>query len=297
MNDESMQVLWEVLQRTESDIPWSEMEALGDALAARPDLIDRFLTAYDEARETVLEKTCYVHLYVPAVFALAAPKLDERRRLEIGEALIARLIEAGEQDDHLMMEVLVGACGAMGPVILPLIFGVVIDEAASSAAWCQLWGLTKLAAGSEQSLRGQVVAACVSLLERVGRDEVESELGIEAAWTLVSLKRIEHLELLRRMELKSRWTLAYCDYNSARRALEQGQENPFPQELWELPVRDWFAPRWQRMRDWLVMRDSGVRNWEALQASYAAEPSASRIPIAELPPRTGRKDSRYAAVR
>ena len=174
---------------------------------------------------------------------------------------------------------------------------VVIDEAASSAAWCQLWGLTKLAAGSEQSLRGQVVAACVSLLERVGRDEVESELGIEAAWTLVSLKRIEHLELLRRVELKSRWTLAYCDYNSARRALEQGQENPFPQELWELPVRDWFAPRWQRTRDWLVMRDSGVRNWEALQASYAAEPSASRIPIAELPPRTGRKDSRYAAVR
>ena len=71
---------------------------------------------------------------------------------------------------------------------------------------------------------------------------------------------------------------------------------PLPQELWELPVRDWFEPRWQRTRDWLVMRDSGTRNWEALQATYSAEPFAARIPIVEHSPKSGRKDIRYATV-
>ncbi len=52
----------------------------------------------------------------------------------------------------------------MGPVILPLVFGVVIDETASSGAWDQLWGLTKLAVGSDasparQSRRGVCLAA------------------------------------------------------------------------------------------------------------------------------------------
>ena len=32
--------LWDALQRTEGDIPWSAMEAFAEALAAEPDLID-----------------------------------------------------------------------------------------------------------------------------------------------------------------------------------------------------------------------------------------------------------------
>lgn len=297
MNDESVQWLWDALQRTEGDIPWSAMGAFAEALAAEPDLIDSLIHAYDQAREAVHERACYVHLYVPAIFALAAPRLDDRRRQEIGESLIARLVEAEEQDDHLMAEVLVAACGAMGPVILPLVFGVVIDEAASSSAWDQLWGLTKLAVGSDPALRDRVVAACVSLLERVASDEVECERGVEAAWTLASLGRIEHVDLLRRLELQSRWTLAYIDYSDARQALEEHRDSPLPQELWELPVRDWFEPRWQRTRDWLVMRDCGARNWEALQATYAAEPFAAPIPIVEQSSKPGRKEPRFAAMR
>jgi hypothetical protein len=297
VNDESVQWLWDALQRTEGDIPWSAMGAFAEALAAEPDLIDSLIHAYDQAREAVHERACYVHLYVPAIFALAAPRLDDRRRQEIGESLIARLVEAEEQDDHLMAEVLVAACGAMGPVILPLVFGVVIDEAASSSAWDQLWGLTKLAVGSDPALRDRVVAACVSLLERVASDEVECERGVEAAWTLASLGRIEHVDLLRRLELQSRWTLAYIDYSDARQALEEHRDSPLPQELWELPVRDWFEPRWQRTRDWLVMRDCGARNWEALQATYAAEPFAAPIPIVEQSSKPGRKEPRFAAMR
>ena len=161
MNDGFVQLPWDVLWRAEGDIPWSAMGVFAEALASQPDLIDPLFNAYDEAREAVHERTCYVHLYVPAIFALAAPKLDDRRRQEIGESLIARLVEASERDDHLMMEVLVAACGAMGPAILPLVFGVVIDETASSSAWGQLWGLTKLAVGSDAALRDAVVAACV----------------------------------------------------------------------------------------------------------------------------------------
>lgn len=297
MNDESVQLLWHALQSTESDIPWSAMEGFAEALAAEPGLIDSLLNAYDQAREAVHERACYVHLYVPAILAMAAPKLDDRQRLEIGEWLIARLVEAGEQDDHLMTEVLVAACGAMGPVILPLVFGVVIDEAASSSAWDHLWGLTKLAAGSDSGLRDTVVAACVALLERVGRDEIEYELGVEAAWTLVSLRRAEHIGLLRHVEHRSRWTLVHTAYSDARQALEERRDSPFPRELWELSVRDWFEPRWRRTRDWLTMRECGARNWEALQATYAAEPFAAPTPIVAYSPKSPRKDPRYAAMR
>jgi hypothetical protein len=292
-----VQLFWDALHRIDGDIPWSAMGAFAEALAAEPDLIDSLFHAYDEARDAVHERASYVHLYVPAIFALAAPKLDERRRQEIGESLIARLVEAGEQDDHLMTEVLVAACGAMGPVILPLVFGVVIDEAASSSAWDQLWGLTKLAVGSDATLRSKVVAACVSLLDQVGRDEIECERGVDAARTLASLGQVEHVDLLRRLELRSRWTLAYADYSGARKTLEEHQDSPLPQELWELPVRDWFEPRWQRTRDWLVMRDCGARNWEALQATYAAEPFASPIPIVACLPKSGHKEPRFAAIR
>jgi len=297
VNDETLQSFWDALERTEGEIPWSALGAFADALVDEPRLIDQLLNAYDEAREIVQERTCYVHLYVPAIFALAAPRLEDSRRQEIGESLIARLVEAGEQDDLLMTEILVAACGAMGPIILPLVFGVVIEETASSIAWDQLWGLTKLAVGSDPALRDTVVAACVSLLERIDSDEIECERGVEAARTLASLGQAEHVDLLRRLELQSRWTLAYADYSGARRALEEHRDSPLPQELWELPVRTWFSPRWQRTRDWLIMRDCGTRNWEALQATYATEPFASRIPIVEQPPRSGRKELRFAAIR
>jgi hypothetical protein len=297
VNDESVPVLWDAIRRTDGDIPWSALEAFAEALVARPDLIGDLFHAYDDAREAVQDRACYVHLYVPAILALAAPGLDERCRQEIGESLIARLVAAGEQDDHLIMEILVAACGAMGPVVLPLVFGVVIDETASSAAWDQLWGLTKLAVGSDPAVRGQVAAACVALLERVRREEVEYELGVEAARTLASLGLIEHVGLLGRLERQSRWTLAHGDYSDARRVLEEQRVSCFPQELWELPVREWLEPRWQRTRDWLVMRDSGWRNWEALQATYAAEPFAAPVPIVACAPQSGRKEPRYVAVR
>lgn len=65
MNDESVQLLWDALQSNEGDIPWSAMGAFADALAAEPGLIDSLLNAYDEAREAVHERACYVHLYSP----------------------------------------------------------------------------------------------------------------------------------------------------------------------------------------------------------------------------------------
>jgi len=297
VNDEFVHLPWDALWRTEGDIPWSAMGVFAEAVAAEPGLIDPLFNAYEEARETLDERACCVHLYVPVIFAQAAPRLDDQRRMEISEWLIARLVEAGEQEDHLMAEVLTAACGAMGPAILPLVFGVVIDEPVSPGTWDLLWGLTKLAIGSDAALRDEVVAACVSLLERIDSDEIECERGVEAARTLASLGRIEHVDLLRRLELQSRWTLAHGDYSGARRALEEHRDSPLPQELWELPVRDWFEPRWQRTRDWLVMRDCGTRNWEALQATYTAEPFASRIPIVEQAPRMSRRESRCLAIR
>ena len=73
-------------------------------------------------------------LYVPAIFALAAPKLDEDRRRTIGEFLVKKLAEAGRKDDDLTMEVLVDASGYMGPVIVPAVLDAIAAEPDSRGA-------------------------------------------------------------------------------------------------------------------------------------------------------------------
>jgi len=65
---------------------------------------------------------------VPAIFALAAPKLDDRKRCYVAGFLLEKLSEAGQQDDDLLMEVLQAACGSLGPVILPQVLDTISKE-------------------------------------------------------------------------------------------------------------------------------------------------------------------------
>ena len=128
MDDRFSQLPWAELWHTQGEIPWSALEAFADAVATEPDLPEELFKTYEQARETSRDKTCYADLYVPAIFALAAPKLDGDRRRKIGEFLVKKLAEAGRDDDDLMMEVLAAASGSMGPIIVPTVLDTIAAE-------------------------------------------------------------------------------------------------------------------------------------------------------------------------
>ena len=257
MDDRLSGLPWDELWRAEGEIPWSAMEAFADAVATEPDLTEELFNVYEQARGIWLAKVCYADLYVPAIFALAAPKLDEDRRRRIGEFLVKKLAEAGKDDDDLMMEVMVTASGSMGPVTVPAVLAAIAAEPDSHGAWFHLWGLTALAAVTEETaVRDLTVQACVRLLDRADRGEVEAHIGIEAAHTLGLLGRTEYTELLKRLSEKCGPLFGCADFEAAVELLNGSADRYEWPETWDEPVHEWFEPRWRMARDWFAKRSA-----------------------------------------
>jgi hypothetical protein len=255
MDNKLPQLPWQELWRAQGEIPWLALETFADAVVAEPGLADELFKTYEQARGVEPTGTCYADLYVPAIFALAAPRLDEDRRRIIGEFLVKKLAEAGEDDDDVMMEVLTGASGSTGPVIVLAVLDAIAAESGAEGAWFHLWNLTALAARAEDPfVRDQTVRACVGLLERADRGEIRPDEGMEAAHTLASLGRTEYAKLLERLGAKCGPFLGRADYEEAVRLLKGSADREERRQAWEEPVRDWFEPRWQTMRDWFARR-------------------------------------------
>ena len=72
MNSESSQLPWDEVQRTEGGVPWPALHAIADAVVADREVTRQLFEVYDQAYEAV-DYTAYADLYVPAIFALAAP--------------------------------------------------------------------------------------------------------------------------------------------------------------------------------------------------------------------------------
>jgi len=257
MGDRFSQLPWAELWHTQGEIPWSVLQAFADGVAAEPDLATELFATYERAREVSLDKTCYTDLYVPAIFALAAPKLDEDRRRMIGEFLVKKLAEAGRDDDDFMMEVLLRASGSMGPVIVPTVLDAIAAEPDPKGAWFHLWGLTALAASTrETAVRDRVAQACAELLERADRGEADPDDGIEAAHTLGSLGRAEYLELLKRLSEKCDAFSGRGDYEEAIVWLRDPAARDDWPPAWEEPVEEWLEPSCRVARDWFARRDA-----------------------------------------
>jgi ketosteroid isomerase-like protein len=136
----------------EGDLPWPALETFADAVVADPNLARELFAEYDRAWQAVDVPT-YVDLYVPAIFALAAPKLGEEQRREIGSFLVDKLIEASIEEADLTEEALLAASGSMGPVILPKVLDALesMTDDEDSVAWSRCWNLTALAAKTEDA--------------------------------------------------------------------------------------------------------------------------------------------------
>ncbi len=296
MDANASQLPWDRLQHQEGGIPWPALRTFAEAVVHDTSVVQGLFDLYEQAHKTALTKTNYGDLYVPAIFALAAPKLDDEQRRTVGTFLIDKLVAAGRDDGDLGPEVLTAAAGAMGPAILPALLDAIGAEPDPHGAWLWLWDLTLLAAQSDdQLLRERVIRACVELLERAERDEIESWEATHAAWTLGMLKCTEYTELLERMTEKTGNWFEVGDYEDALRLLQGCLEfTPMP-ELWERPVEEWLQYRWKIARDWYAHRqekieealDRDLNPLDMLATRFVASPIARSLPIELLP------DARY----
>ena len=292
MNTDSSELPWNALQHKGDGIPWPALRTFAEAVTSQPRVAQELFEVYEGTHKVALTETCYADLYVPAIFALAAPKLGDRMRCEIGAFLIEKLVAAGRDDDDLGLEVLTGAAGTMGPSVLPAVLDAISRESDPYGAWLFLWDLTLLAAETDdQALRDRVVRACVDLLERTERGETETWEATHAAWTLGKLKCTEYTDLVRRLTKKTAGWFEVGDYQDALKLLEGRLDYTPPKELWEEPVEEWLKSQWKFARDWYAQRetDAGAAldrdlSFDRPQPTEFAPP----IPIVESTPKVGR---------
>ena len=257
MEDKLAQLPWDALKHTEGDIPWSALYKFAAAVVVDPSVVDALIELYEQTLESGYDQEHYEEFYVPAIFALAAPQLSDERRSEIGDFLVEKLVEAGYEDDDLLMEILAAACGSIGPVILRVVLETIATEPDQEGAWFHLWGLTELAPKSNDiEVRNRVIQACMDLLTQADRGKIEPIDAINAAWTIAAMKYDECGKLLRRLKKKSVKSFCHGDYADALRLLRGRLNYTLPANLWEMPVKEWFEPRWQMAKNWYAGEDS-----------------------------------------
>ncbi len=290
MNPELSALPWAELERTTADIPWPALRTLAEAVATDPEAARKLFAVFDRAYEGAVDQDTYADLYVPAIFALAAPGLDDEKRREIGSWLVAKMVRAARDDADLTLEALENAAGTMGPVILPAVLDAIASEPDMYGAWFHLWGLTVLAARSDDTeLRARVLRACVELLEKADREEVMPGEAMNAAWTLASLKDTEHTDLLQRLSEKAQEDFSQADYEAALKLLQGGMDHPLPVEPWEEPVEKWLTSQWSTATEWSAERaaleeqeeepeDPDARSARLLASSFLASPVAAALP-------------------
>ena len=246
---------WEALEQTGGDIPWPALYELAAAVVVDPLVVDRLIDLYEQGVDSDYGLEHYEEFYVPAIFALAAPQLNGQRRREIGRFLLEKLAEAGYEDEDLLMEVLAAACGSMGPEMLPLVLETIANEPDDRGAWFHLWGLTELAAKTDDAqIREQVIQACMELLRKADHGEIDLMCAMDAAWTLARMKHTGSAGLLRRLKDKSKKSFCEGDYSEALDLLLGCSDYTPPANLWERPVKEWFEPRWRMARDWYAKK-------------------------------------------
>lgn len=278
MNNELSSLPWDQLHRTEGGIPWPALRAFADALTADRELTDRLLEIYDHAYETASAETGYADFYVAAIFALAAPQLDDERRREIGSLLIDRLVRAGRDNADVSMEVLKDAVGTMGPVILPTVLDAIANEPDTRGAWVFLWSLTTLVLKTDdQNLRDQVARACVEWLEKADRGEAGLLDAGQTAMTLAILGRTEYTRLIQRLSDKFQVPFAPNEYAYALKLLRGDRSYDPSSELWEQSVEKWLTPRCRTAEQRPVPIDEDEE-----EAIEEADPDAERAEMLSL---------------
>ena len=237
---------WDALRQAEGDIPWEALEQFAAALAAEPSLWEKLKELYESSMEAVGLAASFECIYVPGIFALAAPSLDVATREKVAEFLVAEILLTDEDDD-LLFETLVPASGSLGGAALRPVLAALDRLGGDEAAWSYLWELTRHAADSgDPQLRNDVAVRASRVLDCVRRGELDVLAAIMPAWALAKLGHTEARPLLERV-----WQMTRDpDIGDALRLMDDALSySPFP-GVWTLPVKEWLPDRWRWLREW-----------------------------------------------
>ena len=225
------------------DIPWPVLERLADELAADPAAWRRLGALYDGASPwPPHQEPPYPYVAVPAIVAMAAPRLAEDHRIRIARTLVDALAAAAEDDDEAPAEALTAACGALGAAALALVLDAIGRLKDWRGAWPYLWRLTAVAAACDDAdLRAGVAEACCRLLMRADGGGVPVDLAASAAWTLARMRWTDAAPLLERLHQRT----GAPQISDALALLEGRLALGRDPEVWEQPAGQWLPPLWE----------------------------------------------------
>ena len=250
MDGEKAKILWSQLQHTEGPIPWTVLDEFTDALVNEPAIWKSLARRYNELALSIDNYFGYELLYIPAIFAKAAPRLSKETISEISTFLVEKLCEAGFDDDDILLEVFFAACGSMGTVILPTVLDFILKEEDTYGAWVFLWGLLRLAEHANNELRRRVIDFCVDFLKKADNGEISLSDADSAAEALTHLGCSEYAELLMKLAKKSKDTHSSVEYKASAEIMTGKQDSYDFKEMWEESVEEWLPSRWQMCKSW-----------------------------------------------
>jgi len=241
---------WDALETTD-EVPWPALERLAQALAEQPGILPRLRQTYDEACITALKTETHADLFVLAICALAAPRLDAPTQQDVAAFLVEKLVEAGDRDWDYRLEELEAVCGALGPGCVPAVLRAIADEPDCKGAWFFLWNLTQLAAHSDDDgLRRQVVDACMNALRDACDGPNRPGGVIGAANTLGKMRHAPARPLIQTLAEQAGMFFSRGDMEEALVLLDGKLAPDHYPEIWETPLRELVENSWERTREW-----------------------------------------------
>lgn len=249
---ESPKIPWEALLHTEGNIPWPALEASADALAADPMLLDRLTDRYDEFMTDPGARNSYECLYIPAILAMAAPRMDDATRRRAADWLVEALLDAEDDLDEYQLAVIEAACGAVGPAALTAVLDSLPAPMRPEEVTIGQWGLLGLAARSDRAaLRPRAVEACLGVLRMAEHGQIDVFDAEQPAWTLAVLKHAEARPLIAQLYKRTE----DIELQAALDVLD-GRRKVLPTENWEKPLKEVVRKTWGDLRKWYAERDT-----------------------------------------
>ncbi len=249
---------WTALRLSDPPVPWEDLRTLAESAAASAEVRARLKAMYHDALDRRYSEgesawTDLTDLAVPAVFAMAAERLDAEGRRDAAEFLIRALFDAGEADDDILLEVIEQAAGALGPAVLEPAVELLREFGSNMECWFHLMSLLPLAKEAEPPLRDAIVSVCRGLVDQM-QDEIETYPPVATpAHVLAELGDKESLPLLKTI-------YAHSGSLDLKESIDQLEGIPSfydheATEPWEEPVEEWLPRHVEEVRSYLEEDD------------------------------------------
>jgi len=235
---------WDAFEHSQGEIPWNVLEQFADALVASPSLWERLREPYRACVKDGWRRGTYVCIYVPAIFAMAGPRLDPEVLEPIARFLADELAHVNEYDD-LLAQVLEAALGSLGPAAVRPALAALEGLDTEERGWVSLWDVLGVAATTDdEQLRGAVEAQARRVLRRVCRGKIDPLAGSFAAWVLARMGCTVSRPLI-----EQAWEETHCADIRDALGLMDGTLSFTPNpEQWERPLREWVESHWRWLR-------------------------------------------------